>query len=36
MRTNHADRIAHFPFLADCEGDDRRAIPSEVIFSSGL
>jgi len=34
--TDHADRIASFPFLANGKSNDRRPVACEIVLSTGL
>lgn len=34
--TNHGNRVARLPFVADGEGDDGGAIAGEVVFASWM
>lgn len=35
MCTNHGNWVSCLPFVSDCKRNDRRAIASKVVFTSG-
>ena len=36
MRADHADGVARFPAIADCESNDRARVACEVVLAAGL
>jgi len=36
VRANHADGVARFPAITDCESNDRARVACEVVLAAGL